>query len=299
MRLRLIDTPYGPAQVCATLENVDLPQLDFRAAADPHAAALAWMQADLERPFDLLDGGPLYRFALIALGERHTVWYVIFHHLISDLSGGTLFVQRVAGLYSAMLLGNVPRLPALSFWSDVVADTEQYQSSARCERDRAYWMEQLSGLPPPVTLSGLSPAWPKDTLASHGSLSGATVAKLGALGATCRSGLVGVLYAAAALYLARMAGERDIVLGIPVANRVGSLLRYSTGFVANVLPLRLQVNLDQQVSELVRETGVRLRGALRHGRYPSGALRKDLGFAPHAPNFFGLMFNFVPNENPD
>jgi len=296
LRFRVIDTPNGPAQVRAAVGQVEIPQLDLRASADPHAAALASMQADLERPFDLLDGGPLYRFAVIALGERHTICYGIFHHLISDLLGGTLFMRRVVDVYSAMLAGSVPLLPALSLWSDVVADTEQYRSSARCERDRAYWLEQLSGLPPPVTLSGRSPAWPKDTLASHGTLAGATIAKLEALGATCRSGLVGVLYAAAALYLARIAGERDIVLGIPIANRVGNLLRRSTGFVSNVVPLRLRVSLDQQVSELVRETGVRLRDALRHGRYPWGALHTDLGFAPHAPNFFGLMFNFMPNE---
>ena len=49
------------------------------------------------------------------------------------------------------------------------------------------------------------------------------------------------LFASFALLLARLSGERDIIVGTPVANRDMPEVRHVVGFLVNMLPLRLRL----------------------------------------------------------
>src|SRR4051812_33978477 len=56
-----VETATGPRQVRtpATARNFKIPLIDLTANAEPRAAAMAWMQAGLEKAFDL-STGPLF-----------------------------------------------------------------------------------------------------------------------------------------------------------------------------------------------------------------------------------------------
>ena len=91
-----------------------------------------------------------------------------------------------------------------------------------------------------------------------------------------------------------MTGSRDVVLGMPVAARASPKLRRIVGLASNVVPLRLTVDLATTLSDLLQQTGRRMREALRHQRYPAGALRRDLGLAPTDTEIYGALINFIP-----
>jgi len=59
-----IDTQRGPSQVRVEVTEVDIPLVDLNGSTNPRAAAVAWMQSDMDRSFDLTTG-PLFRWALI------------------------------------------------------------------------------------------------------------------------------------------------------------------------------------------------------------------------------------------
>ncbi|MBS0419578.1 MAG: hypothetical protein JSR66_17855, partial [Proteobacteria bacterium] len=290
-----LDTPDGPRQVRTSVSSVDIPHVDLRDHEDPLAAATAWMSADMERPFDL-SSGPAYRFALLQIGPQRTLWFCAFHHLVTDLFGTSLFLSRTAGLYTSAIENSAPAPAELTPWSEVLEDEREYYASNRCERDRVYWREQLQNLPEAVTLSGRAPGWPGASVGSVGSVPRALVARLEALGAAAKASLPAVLFASVALYMSRMTGKRDLVLGMPVTGRTNARLRRSAGFVANVVPLRLDVELTKSFAELVEDTGKRIREAYRHQRYGSTAIRNDLGLTASQANAYGVVLNFVPND---
>ncbi len=178
----------------------------------------------------------------------------------------------------------------------MLQDEEEYRASGRASNDRHYWLARLRNRPDAVTMSGLPPEWPAATVQSMGSIPPSMVARLEELGATHRTGLSAVLLAAIALYLSRLTGNRDVILGMPVAARTNSRLRRSTGFVANVLPLRLQIDPAQSFGALVEQTGIRVLEAFRHQRYWSNALRGDLGMAAIEPSMYGTVVNFLPSD---
>ncbi len=290
---RFRETGAGVRQVPGDARDTQILFLDLTGEADPHAAALAWMEADFGRPFDLA-AGPLYRGALLQVGAERVLCYSAFHHLVIDFFGARALEQRTADLYSAAMSGCAAPARRLTPWPEVLRDELEYRESDRLQKDRSYWRERLAGRPEPATLSGRAPARSQSTLSARASVPGATMARLEELCAASGASLVAGLFAAAALHLWRLTGERDLVLGMPVNARTNARLRRSPGLLSNIIPLRLTVDPAGSAAELIRHCALRSREALRHCRYPASALRTDLGVAPNEPNIYGPMLNFLP-----
>jgi len=95
-----------------------------------------------------------------------------------------------------------------------------------------------------------------------------------------------------------LSGQRDLLLGMPVSARTSPWQRASTGFMANVVPVRLQIEPGERFTAVLRQVGTRLREAFRHQRYGASALRADLGLGAIEPNIFGPELNFLPTDTP-
>ena len=294
-RLRFIDTAEGPRQLLGDPVAFELPFVDLSDDADPTTMAAAWMKATMDKPFDLV-GGTLYRYTLIKIANDRFYWFCCMHHLIVDLFGTRLFLHRVANLYSSRIDGKIQAPPDQTSWLEFLRDENRYRSSPRHDRDRRYWGEQLADYPVAATLSGQAPRWPGGVVESVGVIERSQVGALQTLGAANNASFVAVVLALTAAYLARMTGAQDIVIGMPVANRTGPGLRDVIGFLTNVVPVRLHVDINVPFAELLRQAGVRAREAFRHQRYWSSALRRDLMLAAHQPNIFGTLVNFMPSD---
>ncbi|MFZ0499469.1 MAG: amino acid adenylation domain-containing protein, partial [Steroidobacteraceae bacterium] len=294
---RFRETSAGVQQLPGDACDAPILFLDLMGEADPHAAALTWMATDFVRPFDLTQG-LLCRFSLLQVAADRVLWYSAYHHLVTDFFGAQLLNQRTADLYGAVVGGRAAPPATLTPWPEAVRDELEYDDCDRFQRDRSYWNERLRSLPEPATLSGRPPAWPQSTLSIGAVVRGATMTRLEELGVASGSSLAAVIVAAAALYLWRVTGERDLILGMPVDARTTVRLRHSTAFLANVIPLRLAVDPAGSATQLVRHCGARIREALGHQRYRSSTLRSDLGVAPNKPNLHGLMINFLPDGVP-
>ncbi|HEV2703440.1 MAG TPA: amino acid adenylation domain-containing protein, partial [Steroidobacteraceae bacterium] len=293
--LQFSQSAAGPHQHIGRNDAADVAFVDVSETADARAAAMSWMQQSLERPFNLA-AGPLHRFALIKTSTDMFVWFGAYHHLTTDLFGATTFMRYVADLYNARIGPGATPVAGLTPWQEVLADEADYARSERYRRDRQFWRQQLQERSNPVTLSGRPPAWPRGTIENVASISGSTFAQLKALGRDSNASVAAVLFAAVAVYLARMTGRRDLTIGMPVAARINPRLRRSTGVVSNTVPLRLAVDFGQDVRSLVEQVGIHMRKAFRHQRYGSRAWRADLQLTADESAPYGLVVNLVSND---
>jgi nonribosomal peptide synthetase DhbF len=292
---RFVNTAEGPRQFRAAPTRIEVPLVDFSNGASPRADAIAWMRSATDTHF-ALDSSPLFRVALLKVADDRYFCCGIFHHLVTDFFGIILLLQQVAVRYTALLNQTTAPPLHLTPWPEILQDEAEYRSSPRYSKDRAFWMRQLQGRAEAVTLSGQPPGWPAATLECDSSIPGATFQRLDELGTACNVGAAGVLFAALAVYLSRLSGQHDLLLGMPVSGRTGPKHRGSTGFMANVVPLRLQINPGERFTDLLRQVGTRVREAYRHQRYGSRALRADLGLAANEANIFGPVLNYLPTD---
>ncbi len=290
--LRIIEDGVEPRQVVDPNLSEPLDYLDFRGAADPEAAALAWMRADYSRPVDLVRDRLIHAAAL-QLDEQRWFWYSRIHHVALDGYGATTFMNRVAERYTAIVGGTEPAAAKISDLRDLYDVEITYRDSSRFGTDKQYWAERVAGLEEGTSLTGRSAPPAAVNGVASAALSAEQSDILDSAVALHNSSPAGLLIAGFAAYLAQMTGTEDVILSLPVTARTTAVMRRAGGMVSNVVPLRLHVGHDTTIGELVAAVGVEVTGALRHQRYRHEDIRRDSPSENNTKEFFGPWVNIM------
>lgn len=97
--------------------------IDLREKSDPHAAAHALMQSDLQQDIRADGTKPLVFHLLIQVGEKRWYWYQRYHHLLVDGFSFPAITRQIAAIYRAWLHGEpTPESPLrhfLRWWKSI------------------------------------------------------------------------------------------------------------------------------------------------------------------------------------
>ena len=152
LRTALVQQDEMLLQQVLPSENVALPwqQVDWQ-----QLTSSEWqqrLQDEVRRPFDLAQA-PLWRAVWATLDTDDHILAVTFHHSVVDEWSLRVFFQELAQLYAAGGDVATAGLPALSVqYADYAAWQRRWLSGERLARQRAYWTEQLTALPPALEL---------------------------------------------------------------------------------------------------------------------------------------------------
>ncbi|MEU0145352.1 amino acid adenylation domain-containing protein [Streptomyces sp. NPDC006288] len=293
LRVRVEDSPEGPLQHVLPSVGLPLTTHDLREAPDAGRRAEEWMSADLAEPFDLA-AGPLFRHALFRVGEERWLWYQRIHHLVMDGFGYSLLVRRTAEVYTALARGAEPAPRAFGTLADLVAEDAAYRSSEAFAADRRHWAEAFADRPEVPRLAGRGALPSRTFLRRTAHLGPEATESVRELADRLRATWPDVLIAAQALYTSRATGRRDVVLGLPMMGRVGSVSLRVPGMVMNVLPLRLDVPPEATFAELVRQVVLGIREVRRHQRFRYEDIRRDLRLLGENRGLVGPLVNVMP-----
>ncbi|MFC7446956.1 amino acid adenylation domain-containing protein [Rhodococcus daqingensis] len=290
--LRLIPGDGLPEQVVDRTIDDRVEFIDLSDHSDPIAAAQEWMRSDYGSARDLFDER-LNVSTVLKLGENRSYWYCRFHHISIDGFGAMNMLNRAAEVYTALVEGREITPGKAADLVVIYEDELAYRRSDRFQRDREYWIERVVDLPAAPSLAGRTA--PVD---SHATVAGEQVPPSTAdlLGATASSSVVGetpAIVAAFAGFMAAMTGNADVVLSLPVSARSSAVLRRSGGMVSNVVPIRLRIDGDTSVEDLIGKANLELTGALRRQRYRHEDMRRDAGTVDGQRGFFGPSINIM------
>ncbi|MEC3980368.1 non-ribosomal peptide synthetase [Amycolatopsis sp. H20-H5] len=292
LRTRFVVVDERPAQVIGAPGDWSLPQVDLRGEPDPAAAARTWMRDELAVPMDPLSG-PLYTAVLLQLAPARFFLYQRVHHLLVDGYGAALMIRRVADLYRALQAGVDGGQSGFGSLRELVADDVAYRESDRFGTDGQYWRDRFADRPAATLLTGSAAALSGTFHQQTGQLGPDEAQDLRTTARTLGTDWSPLVIAAAAAYLHRATGEQDVVLGMPVTTRRSPLLRGTPAMVSNIVPLRLRVTPATTMAELVGQTSREVRAALKHQRYRSEDLRRDLAL-PRDHRLHGPTINILP-----
>ncbi|WP_228123236.1 non-ribosomal peptide synthetase [Streptomyces olivaceus] len=292
LHVTFADDGEGPRQILRESWDWAPAHLDLGGEPEPRAAALAWMERDLQRPLDLTRD-PLFGHALIKASPTEYLWYLNYHHLVLDAISSSMLRQRVGEVYSALAGGGAVPPSPFGPLRDLVDSDAAYRASADFAADRAHWTGRFADLPAPTRLTATPATDPHRPLRLAGERELRRPDALRA--AAARSGVrwSRLLVAATALYAHRLTGDQDVVLALPVTARRGADrdLTAVPGTLSNVVPLRLTVRPDMPWRELVAQAAREVETAVAHERYRSEDLLRDLG----APGGIGTAFPLIVN----
>jgi nonribosomal peptide synthetase DhbF len=293
LQLRLAVRGAVPRLEPAELSGPLLRHVDVSSLPQPVSAAEEQIAADMAAPVQLT-AERLWGATLFTVSASRQLLYIRFHHLAADGWSLDAILARLAGLYSAIIDGSQPPRSPFSPFADLLAEEEGYRSSARFSRDRQYWTQRLAGTAPAHLPAGNAGARPGHRLVRQVSLSDLQTAAIERAADAATSSWAEFAVGSVALYLARVSGTSDITLALPVPSRVTAAELRVPGMKANVVPLRLRVRLDQDVTALMRTVHAEIFQAVLHSRYRMEDIRRDLTDTGGA--FPGVVVNVPPPE---
>ncbi|HET7460396.1 MAG TPA: amino acid adenylation domain-containing protein, partial [Longimicrobium sp.] len=297
LRTTFAEVDGEPVQVIAPFGGLALAVEDLSrlGEADREAAARRRAGEEAARPFDLA-AGPLFRAALLRLGEDDHVLLLSMHHIVSDgWSMGVLF-RELGALYAAYREGRGSPLPELPVqYADYAAWQREQLAGGVLDRQLAYWRERLADAP---ALLELPADHPRPAVQTYGGakvpveLSPELLERLQALGRSEGATLFMTLLAAFQVLLSKYSGSEDIVVGTPIAGRTRSEVEALIGFFLNTLVLRTDLAGDPVFRETLRRVREVTLGAYAHQEVPFETLVAELQperSLSHSP-LFQVMF---------
>ncbi|HET9712244.1 MAG TPA: amino acid adenylation domain-containing protein, partial [Pyrinomonadaceae bacterium] len=270
-----------PVQVINEPDIFNLPVSDLQELDETERSlrVSAWSEAEARRPFDLIDG-PLLRAHLLQLSGTEHVLLLTMHHIVSDGWSMGVFVQELAALYDAYIAGRSSPLQELPIqYADFTVWQRNWLQGERLEEQLSYWRSQLADVPPLLKLATDRPRPPMQSYSgAHEALLLSESLTRSLQGLSQHEGvtLFMVLLAAFSTLLYRYSGQRDILVGTPIANRNRAETENLIGFFINTLILRTRFSDQMTFRELlaqVRETALE---AYAHQDLPFEKLVEEL-----------------------
>jgi hypothetical protein len=281
--LRVTFSPDGETQLIHPARVLELPLADFRSVpeGERRARVEAWVRETVRRPFDLVRG-PLVRFSLAAVaGDEHLLVKDAHHAALDGWSFGKL-VPELGALYAAALDGVEAPLPPRPDHARLVqAQADALLGAAAAE---AFWHAEFAGGVPVLELPTDRPRPPVRSYRGDRVVritESGLMRRLGAAGRRHGLSPFNTVLSAFAVWVSRLSGQDDVVIGTPSAGQVGSAEAAElVGYGVNVLPLRVRVEPSLSFVELSRRVRRATLGALEHQGFSFPAWWKRCCAAP-------------------
>ncbi|MFJ2485203.1 amino acid adenylation domain-containing protein [Pseudomonas sp. NPDC087639] len=208
------------------------------------------------KPFDL-SRGPLMRVSVVRMAADDHVLLLTQHHIISDGWSMGVLTREMGELYEAALQDREDPLPALPVqYVDYAVWQKQWLCGDELARQNRYWRETLTGAPVLLELPADHKRPPmQDYLGGYVPLvfDEALTVRLKTLGMQQGTTLFMTLLAGFSLLLSRLAGQSDVVIGVPSANRPQQELHGLIGFFVNTLALRMTCSGTPSVAQWLQQ----------------------------------------------
>lgn len=279
---------------CVSFDHIDLRGLP---QATRMTDAVRLGHELIRRTFNLATG-PLSRMALYRVADDQHVFAISMHHIISDQWSMRVFGHELVRFYTAYTEGTDPALPEMAIqYSDYSAWQRQWMQGEVLQKQMGYWKQKLAA--PPVL--ELPTDRPRPAIQRFRGarqmmrMPADTAEKVRKFSAENSATPFMVLVAAFKVLLARYTGQKDIVIGAPIANRN----RYETenllGTFVNLLALRSDVSANPSFVEFVQQVRDTMLDAYANQDLPFERLvdelqpQRDISHSP----IFQAMFNLV------
>jgi acyl-CoA synthetase (AMP-forming)/AMP-acid ligase II/NAD(P)-dependent dehydrogenase (short-subunit alcohol dehydrogenase family)/acyl carrier protein len=249
------------------------------------------------QPFDL-SRTPLLRVGLLEIDHLTHILVLDMHHIISDGLSIGLFVREFMELYAGK------KLPTLRLqYKDYSAWHHRQTLERQNRQQKIYWLKEFSG---EVPVLDLPTDYPRPAVqdfagaAIHFEINKEETAALKSLAHEQDATLFMLLLSLYTVFLSRLSGQEDIVVGTPIAGRGHTHLESIIGMFVNTLALRnypVTAKTFAQFLKKIRENTIK---ALENQDYlyedlvEQVVLERDAGRNPLFDTMFSMQNIDIP-----
>jgi amino acid adenylation domain-containing protein len=290
--LRTTFSPDGTTLCINTSLAIEIPVIDLSGLSlqEQETKVASLRKQAVEEPFDV-EHGPLFRAQIVKRQPQEHLAILTTHHIICDGWSWAVMIADLGTLYSALKQGITPGLKEPERFSDYAIALEDAEGSEEALETVDYWVQQFAQSVPVLDLPTDRPRPPFRTFQSareDWELSSQLVANLKQLGAKLRCSFMTTILSGFEVFLHRLSGQEDVIVGVPAAGQAASGMVDLVGHCVNLLPLRTQVNPGQTFSQYLQSRQSTVLDAYDHQQFTFGSLVQKLSI-PRDPSRIPLV----------
>lgn len=217
-----------------------------------------------------LDELPLFRIELYADPNNNYFLALLMHHIISDGWSMAVLNSEVAKIYNSLVAKSVPDFNPLRFQFKDYADwhTSLLENEEWLNRQKIFWSNELMNaqvleLPYDYQTKG-DRSFTGKTISGHLENWKEIQRELSGHSLTDFSFLLTSVYA----FLLKISDQEDVIIGCPVAGRPLAELEDQLGFFVNTLPIRLKIDKNTPLRNVMHAAQQKFMDVLEHQLLP-------------------------------
>lgn len=231
--------------------------------------------------FDLVKG-PLFKVKLIKIGDLENIVILTHHHIIGDGLSINIIIEELSLLYSAFIEKIVPNLPNPERFSEYAKKINSLKENNEYKQIEDFWLGIYNESVPAIELPI---DFPRPSLRTYNSkrldfpIEVNLINSLKRLGNSAGCSLATTLLAAFEVFLHKLSGQNDLIVGFPVSGNRRYDMKYMIGDCANLLPLRSSINTNICFIDYLKQRNPQLSDAIANHQLSFGHLLQKLAVA--------------------
>jgi amino acid adenylation domain-containing protein len=204
-----------------------------------------------------LDQLPLLRFRVLHLRDLEYILLINPHHIISDGWSNAVFARELSMTYAALENNEIPPFPVPEYqYIDFVKWEKDWMGTAAYKEQLDFWKARLEDLPEPLRLPL---DFQRPAVMSHlgskevSSIDTLETEKLRQFCQRENITLFHLLFGCFGLLMSKYSGQKDIMIGVPVARRNQLAFQQTMGLFINTLPLRVKTEQKETAISFLKD----------------------------------------------
>ncbi|MCG9793500.1 non-ribosomal peptide synthetase [Flavobacterium algicola] len=261
----------------------------------------------------------LFKVRLIKTDILENILILTHHHIIGDGLSINIILEELSVLYSSFIEKTTFTLPKPELFSEFSRIANSVIGSIDYKETEDYWLSVYKESVPTVELPI---DFPRPSLRTYSSkrfdftVDPKLIASLKQLGNSAGCSLATTLLAAYEVFLYKITGQNDLIVGVPVSGNRRYDMNHMIGNCANLLPIRSKIDSKKSFLDYLKQRKPEVLTAQNHHQISFGHLLQKLAIArdpsrvPLVPvtmtvdlsrdiesefSFVGLTYDFIIN----
>ncbi|MDR6760026.1 amino acid adenylation domain-containing protein [Flavobacterium sp. 2755] len=249
--------------------------------AEKELSIEALVKEEVNALFDLVNG-PLFKVNLVKIDEFEYLVTLTIHHIVGDGLSVDIILEELGILYFASVENKKPNLPNPERFSEYAEKANSFMETNEHKQQENFWLTIYKESTPTIELPL---DYPRPSLRTYNSnridfpFDNTMTDSLKNIGISVNCSLVTTLLAAFEVFLCKITGQNDLVVGFPSSGNTLYGMKQLIGDCANLLPLRSKINSDVTFLEYLKQRNSQLFDAYEHQQVSFGHLLKSLAIA--------------------
>ena len=296
LRAKIVKTENGIFQKIEDYTLVDIPVVDCPQKTKEEV--FKEIDQNTYIPFTPFENNRLFDFKIYRLANNHIIINYKFHHILGD-GWSTKVIFKQFNTFYHFISQNLDIANFPPSYLDYINTEKEYLSSDTFDKDKTYWESYIKDIPEMLSFKENILKKGSSTVRYTDELSLEFSSKINEF---CKENKITpyvFFIALHAIYLYRVSGKEDFIIGTPLLNRRNRSEKDTLGMFVSTIPLRFKIHKDTKIRDLFTIIHNDTYSALKHQRYPYSEL---LNYAKEKEGYESNLFDTIisfQNVNPD